>query len=56
MQEENKIVIDAVAATGTGAAVMGMAPNIVAIVTGVWVCLRIWETETVKKITGRGDV
>ncbi len=55
MQEENKIIVDAVAATGTGAAVMGMAPDIVAIATGVWVLIRIWETETVKFLTGRKD-
>jgi len=55
MNEENKIIVDAVAATGTGAAFMGMAPDIVAIATGVWVLIRIWETETVKFLTGRKD-
>ena len=56
MNEENKVIIDVAAGTGTFAAWVGMAPDIVAIITGVWVCLRIWETETVKKLTGRGDV
>jgi hypothetical protein len=32
---------------------MDMAPNAVAIITGIWVLIRIWETETVKRITGR---
>jgi hypothetical protein len=32
-----------------------MAPNIVALFTGVWVLIRIWETETIKKLTGRYD-
>ena len=53
MSEEQKIAIDVVAGTGTAAAFMDMAPNAVAIVTGLWVLIRIWETETVKRLTGR---
>jgi adenine/guanine phosphoribosyltransferase-like PRPP-binding protein len=53
MPEEQKILVDVAAGTGTAAAFMDMAPNAVAIVTGVWVLIRIWETETVKKLTGR---
>jgi len=56
MTDETKTAVDVIAATGTGAAWLGMAPDIVAIATGVWVCIRIWETSTVKKLTGRGDV
>ena len=55
MNEENKVIIDVVAGTGTFAAWVGMAPDIVAIATGVWVLIRIWETDTVKKMTGRRD-
>ena len=53
MSEEQKIAVDVVAGTGTAAAFMDMAPNAVAIVTGLWVLIRIWETETVKRLTGR---
>ena len=53
MSEEQKIVIDVAAGTGTAAAFMDMAPNAVAVITGIWVMIRIWETETVKRITGR---
>lgn len=53
MTEEQKIVIDVAAGTGTAAAFMDMAPNAVALITGVWVLIRIWETETVKRLTGR---
>ena len=53
MSEEQKIAIDVVAGTGTAAAFMDMAPNAVAVVTGIWVLIRIWETETVKRLTGR---
>ena len=55
MNEENKVIIDVAAGTGTFAAWVGMAPDIVAIATGVWVLIRIWETETVKFLTGRKD-
>ena len=53
MNEENKVIIDVAAGTGTFAAWIGMAPDIVAIATGVWVLIRIWETDTVKFLTGR---
>lgn len=54
MTEEQKLMVDVAAGTGTAASFMDMAPNAVAIITGIWVLIRIWETETVKKITGRG--
>ena len=53
MTEEQKVLVDVAAGTGTAAAFMDMAPNVVALFTGVWVLIRIWETETVKKLTGR---
>ncbi len=55
MNEENKVIIDVAAGTGTFAAWVGMAPDIVAIATGVWVLIRIWETDTVKFLTDRKD-
>lgn len=53
MPEEQKIFVDVAAGTGTAAAFMDMAPNVVALFTGIWVLIRIWETETVRKLTGR---
>ena len=53
MTEEQKVLVDVAAGTGTAAAFMDMAPNAVALMTGIWVVIRIWETETVKKLTGR---
>ena len=29
-------------------------PSIAALFTIIWTALRIWETETVRKLTGRG--
>ncbi len=55
MNEENKVIIDVAAGTGTFAAWIGMMPDIVALFTGLWVLIRIWETETVKFLTGRKD-
>lgn len=53
MAEEQKILLDVAAGTGTAAAWMGMAPDIVAVITGIYVLVRLWETQTVKKLTGR---
>jgi hypothetical protein len=53
MNEENKVIIDVVAGTGTAAAYMAMVPDFVALITGVWICIRIWETTTVRRIIKR---
>jgi hypothetical protein len=54
MPEEQKVIIDVAAGTTTFAAWMSMAPDFVALFTGVWVLIRIWETDTVKKLLRRG--
>jgi len=53
MNEENKVIIDVVAGTGTFAAWMSMVPDVVALFTGIWILIRIWETDTVKRIVKR---
>jgi hypothetical protein len=53
MPEEQKVLIDVAAGSGTFAAWIGMAPDFVAVLTGVWVVIRIIETETVRKLMGR---
>ena len=53
MPEEQKIALDVAAGTGTAAAWMGMAPVIVAVITGLYILVRLWETQTVKRLTGR---
>jgi len=53
MPEEQKIFVDVAAGKSTAAARIDMAPNAGAAITGVWVLIRIWETETVKRLTGR---
>jgi len=54
MPEDQKVIIDVAAGTTTFAAWLEMAPDAVALVTGVWVLIRIWETDTVKKLLRRG--
>jgi len=58
MNEENKVILDVVAGTGTAAAYMAMVPDVVALFTGVWILIRIYETDTVRRIIKRiqGDV
>jgi len=58
MNEENKVIVDVAAGTGTAAAYMSMVPDFVAVFTGIWICIRIYETDTVKRIVKRiqGDV
>jgi HAMP domain-containing protein len=53
MNEENKVIIDVVAGTGTAAAYMAMVPDVVALFTGVWILIRIYETDTVRRIIKR---
>ena len=53
MNEENKVILDVVAGTGTAAAYMAMVPDVVALFTGVWILIRIWETTTVRRIIKR---
>lgn len=50
MNEEQKVIVDVAAGTGTLAAWMSMVPDFVALFTGVWVLIRIWETDTVQKL------
>lgn len=50
MNEENKVIMDVAAGTGTFAAYMAMVPDFVALLTGCWVLIRIIETDSVKAI------
>ena len=49
-QEQVKHVVDAVAATGTGAAFLGYLPDVVAALTAIWVIIRILEAKTVRNL------
>ena len=53
MNDETKVVLDVAAGSGTVAAYMAMVPDFVALFTGVWVLIRIWETKTVQRLLGK---
>ena len=53
MNEENKVIVDVAAGTGTVAAWMARVPDFVALFTGIWVLIRIWETKTVQRLLGK---
>ena len=55
MNESEKTIIDMTAGATTAAAWLNLMPDAVALLTGIWVIIRIWETETVRKLTGRVD-
>ena len=55
MPEEQKIIVDVAAGTTTFAAWLSMVPDFVAVFTGVYILVRLWETDTVKKLTRRDD-
>ena len=50
MQDSAKHIVDTVAATTTLGAFFDMLPNMVTLLTGIWICIRIWETDTVQSI------
>lgn len=54
MNEETKVVIDVAAGSVTVTAMMDLVPEATALFSLVWVLLRIWETDTIKKLTRRG--
>lgn len=53
MNESEKAIIDMTAGATTAAAWLNLMPDAVALLTGIWVIIRIWETETVRKLTNR---
>ena len=50
MQEETKAVVDVLAIGGTLGTVAGVLPPLAALITIIWTCLRIWETDTVQNL------
>jgi chromate transport protein ChrA len=51
--EDLKHVVDGASVGTVVATLAGWLPAIAALFTIVWTALRIWESETVKKLTGR---
>jgi hypothetical protein len=53
MDEAAKHIVDAVSIATVIGTLADMLPSIAAVFTIVWTGIRIWETETVKRWTGR---
>jgi len=54
MQEEAKTIVDGVAVSGGIATLAGWLPDLTALLTIVWLSLRIWESDTVQRMVGHG--
>mgnify|MGYP003658393514 FL=1 len=53
MNDELKTGFDLAAVAGGIGSWFAIIPDVAAILSIIWLTLRIWETETVKKLTGR---
>lgn len=53
MNDHVKTGIDFAAAGTAVAAIAQLLPSIAALFTILWYAVRLWETETVRKLTGR---
>lgn len=53
LSEDIKHAVDGVSVGTLVATLVGWLPHIASFLTIVWVAIRIWESETVKKVTGR---
>ena len=55
MQEEAKTIVDGVAVSGGIATLAGWLPDITALLTIIWLSLRIWESDTVQGWVNNDD-
>ena len=55
MQEEAKTIVDGVAVSGGIATLAGWLPDITALLTIIWLSLRIWESDTVQRWVAPDD-
>lgn len=53
MNEPDKLLLDFSALSITAGAFFQLLPSITALASLIWVCIRIYETETVKKLFGK---
>lgn len=53
MTDHLKPTVDVLAAGTTVAVIADWLPKVAALFTILWYAVRLWETETVRKLTGR---
>lgn len=51
--ETAKTAVDAISVVTVVGTITEVLPAVAALFTIIWTALRIWETETIKKLTGR---
>lgn len=56
LSEATKHVVDAISVFTVLGTLIDMLPSIAALFTIVWTGIRIWETDTVRSLTGRKGV
>ena len=54
LTEQTKTAIDALSVVTVLGALVQALPALAALFTIIWTGIRIWETETVRSLTGRG--
>lgn len=54
ISETTKHVVDALSVATVLGTLVELLPSIAAVFTIVWTGIRIWETDTVRSLTGRG--
>lgn len=55
LTESDKLIIDLVGVWALLGVFSDILPHFVLLMTGIWTLIRIWETETVKKLTWRAN-
>jgi hypothetical protein len=53
LTDSSKHLIDALSIATVVGTLVEMLPSMAALFTIIWTAIRIWETDTVKKLTGR---
>jgi hypothetical protein len=53
LTDSSKHLIDALSIVTVVGTLVEMLPSMAALFTIIWTAIRIWETDTVKKLTGR---
>jgi glycerol-3-phosphate acyltransferase PlsY len=53
--QNTKSIVDGLAIATTLGTLMEILPSISALLSIIWLAIRIWETETVQKIVGKKD-
>lgn len=51
--DAGKNVLDGTAVGATAATLFGWLPEATALLTFIWMAIRIWETDTVQRLLGR---